>query len=212
MTRKNPNSSSMLNTPIDLTSLLDVIFILLFFVIIGYTVAKSKAINEVKDYNQLKQDYANSKDKIDDLLKGNSDLQNQIEDLANKNSHYQEIDGAYNGEVIGKKVKIITISCFYSEINKSKRTIMMYTPDMEYKDIEFEGGKDDISVTTAFDYLKDNLDNYIKSVKKDDGPEKEDKTIVVLYVKNDNGQIQRRDYEKIMSIFHELEGKYDEVY
>ena len=43
MRRKNPGPSSLPNAPIDLTSLLDVIFIFLFVVMIGYALTAQKA-------------------------------------------------------------------------------------------------------------------------------------------------------------------------
>ena len=43
MRRKNPGPSSLPNAPIDLTSLLDVIFIFLFVVMIGYALMAQKA-------------------------------------------------------------------------------------------------------------------------------------------------------------------------
>ena len=210
MMRKNPNSSSSPNAPVDLTSLLDVIFILLFFVIIGYAVIKGKANQKIDDYDDLQNKYAATSGENEDLKKKLGEKEAENEELSNENKHLKEVDAALNGEVVGNRVKIITISCFYDELNKSK--IMINTPDEEFYNIRFECDNSEDSVNTAFNLLKSELSSYINSIKKDEGSEKKDKTIIILHFKSDSGDFLRRDYDSIMSIFRELEEKYDEVY
>ncbi len=213
----------MPNSPVDLTSLLDVIFIFLFFVIIGYTVAKSNseeiAENAQKDLNTAKQDLIERQEKIDKLQKQNEQLIKDNSALSATNTHYADIQAAYEGEVVGQRVKIIVISCPYGIIKEDSeyeddptrsRVIMVDAPDFEFDNIYFNSIGD--SEGKAFELLKERICGYIERIKaQNTTDDKNDKPIIVLYVKKTD-KILNRDETTIRKIISELEEKYADVY
>lgn len=208
MQRKNPSAASLPGASIDMTSLLDVIFIFLFVVIIGYAykarMAKEEALQVIKVSQQ----------QIEIINKENEILRKQLFDQTTMEESYKKIIDDYEGDVLGKRVKIVTIYCTYDDFDSSIRQIRIDIPGIDFKPIDFNNKNSE----NAFNRLKLALENYIKEVRLSDQNtsdkstelSKKERTIIVLSINRE--KIQRRDKVKIDSIITELESKYDDVY
>ena len=104
MQRKNPGSSSQPNAPIDLTPLLDVIFIFLFVVIIAYA-AKAQAVE------------AEAVSRTEELEKQVEELNARLTEEESLREMYEKRLSDYESDVIGGRVKIVTIYCTWDEEN-----------------------------------------------------------------------------------------------
>lgn len=205
MQRKNPSFASLPNMPIDLTSLLDVIFIFLFVVIISNAVTASKAKTEAVKANE---GYEAAQSEIDEMKSHILFLEDELFEYQAEHQAVEDIHEAYGNSIIGKKVKIVVISCPYSSEDSSIRKIMVDSTDFKFEGIEFNSSNSQ----NAFNMLEKRLEEYIESVQSSGDTSKNHKTIVVFTVNTSEGQIQRRDKVKIDSIIEELGEKYDYVY
>ena len=105
MARRNAGPASSPNSAIDLTSLLDVIFILLFIIIMAYAQA-SQAL----------------KDETSKIEKERLDAQ------AAQEAYQQATERLDN---IGERVLFVTVYCTYSESDPSLRSIQVVTSNNE---------------------------------------------------------------------------------
>ena len=89
MKRKNPGSSSMPNASFDLTPLLDVIFICLFIVIIGYTKVSAMAKQEAGEAAAANKELQAENDRLsrsnEELTDRTADLEEQVAALQEQN-------------------------------------------------------------------------------------------------------------------------------
>ncbi len=142
MKRRNPSQAAQLNSPIELTPLLDVIFIFLFFVLIGSTALYNKRLGELEE----RENSVN--EKIEEQL----DTQSEIDALQERLDYYE------NG-VLSTKVRIVTVFCEYSEDDNTEREIRILYPG----DTESKISLDDQTKQTALDQLEADLQTFISS-------------------------------------------------
>ncbi len=142
MKRRNPSQAAQLNSPIELTPLLDVIFIFLFFVLIGSTALYNKRLGELEEREN------NVNEKIEEQL----DTQSEIDALQERLDYYE------NG-VLSTKVRIVTVFCEYSEDDNAEREIRILYPG----DTESKISLDDQTKQTALDQLEADLQTFISS-------------------------------------------------
>ena len=184
MQRKNPGLSSLPNAPIDLTPLLDVIFIFLFVVIIGYSAKAQEAQAEAARKNELLSE----------------EVENLKADLENETAlreMYEERLSEYENDIIGGRVKIVTISCNWNETDSRKRQIRVVTSD---------GGYDPISITA------DNQENgyaRLGQILEEYAKEHSDSVIILAL---DSERILHRDRIAINKLMDEIRANYTYVY
>lgn len=184
MKRKNPGPSSQNSAPIELTPLLDVIFICLFVVIIGYAqVAAAREQEAEEEIRALQEEVAA--------------LEAESFDKEAAMKAYQDAAAAYEGSVIGSRVMIVTVSCTYSARDAAVRQIRVLASDREYEAIPVTAS----SEKTAFARLSRLLEDYIR-----DHPD----AVVVFSLNTD--AILVRDKEAAETILQSLADKYDDVY
>ena len=184
MKRKNPGPSSQSGAPIELTPLLDVIFICLFVVIIGY--AQVASAREQK-----------AEEKIQALQEEIAVLEAESFDQEAAVKAYEDAAAAYEGSVIGSRVMIVTVSCTYSSRDAAVRQIRVLSPDREFEAISVTSSNE----KTAFARLSRLLEDYIRA-----HPD----TVVVLSLNTD--AILVRDKEAAEAVLYGLADKYDDVY
>lgn len=138
MKRNNPNQSSSLNTPIDLTSLLDVIFIFLFIVLTSMTAGYADKIQELEEKEEI------INEKIDEYLSEN------IDDEAIK----KRLDD-YDNQYLETRVKFVTIIGQYSDVDYSKRIVSIAVPDDDSFVISFTDDTQDNAYNKIQKYLEE---------------------------------------------------------
>ena len=206
---KRKNSSA----PIELTPLLDVIFIILFIVII------SNALNTKKVTAEAESEAAAARREVGELEKELSardraaaEKDSEIESLeaqlfdqeALKEGYEQRIE-ELEGSVIGRRVKIVSVSCIYDEADTTHRKLAAAAPDGVFPSVDFNN---DNAVST-FTRLERWLEEYVEANTRA-GAEKSERVIIVLSVGSE--RILKRDREALDRIIAGLEAKYDDVY
>ena len=201
MKRKKPSSA-----PIELTPLLDVIFIILFIVIISNALNTKKVTAEAesealaaREQAQALQEEAAAKDKEI------ASLSAQIFDQEAMAALYEQRIEELEGSVIGRRVKIVSLSCVYSETDTTRRKLSAAAPDAAFEAVEF--GNDTAEMTFA--RLNNWLEQYIGNNTRT-GEDKAERVIIVLSVGSE--RILKRDREALDRIIAGLEAKYDDVY
>lgn len=205
MARKNPGLSSQPNAAIDLTPLLDVIFIFLFVVIIGYAMAAQTAETqaeeaEIKAASRVAEKEAEAaalSQEVDSLRAEVDTLSERLFDQTAMQEAYEGRLEDYDGEIIGGKVKIVTISCTYSAVDSTNRQIRVITPEEAWEPIHLTPANQD----TGYDRLSRLLTAYITDHSD---------AVIVLSASSDN--VQRRDKLAIDKVVDELIRTYDYVY
>ncbi len=205
MARKNPGPSSQPNAAIDLTPLLDVIFIFLFVVIIGYAMAAQTAEAQAEEAEAKAKTAVTEKEAETAALSEEvASLQAEIDDLHNKLFDQSAMQAAYegrledyDGEIIGEKVKIVTISCTYSATDSTNRQIRVITPEEAWEPILLSPANQDTSYSR--------LERLLKSYIDDHGD-----AVIVLSASSES--VQRRDKLAIDRIVNGLVTAYDYVY
>lgn len=205
MARKNPGPSSQPNAAIDLTPLLDVIFIFLFVVIIGYAMAAQAAETQAREaeakaaakVTEKEAEVAALSQEVDALRAQVDALNDKLFDQTAMQEAYEGRLEDYDGEVIGTRVKIVTVSCTYSAVDSTSRQIRVITPEEVWEAIHLTPMNQD----TGYERLERLLETYIE----DHGD-----AVIVLSSSSDN--IQRRDKLAIDRILDGLIRAYDYVY
>lgn len=205
MARKNPGPSSQPNAAIDLTPLLDVIFIFLFVVIIGYAMAAQTAETQAEEAEAQASARVAKKEAEADALTGEvASLRTEIDSLSEKLFDQAAMQEAYegrledyDGEIIGAKVKIVTISCTYSAADSTNRQIRVITPEEAWEPIRLTPANQD----TGYDRLTRLLTAYVTDHSD---------AVIVLSASSDS--VQRRDKLAIDRIVDGLVRAYDYVY
>lgn len=211
---KNPASTSKPNPQIEMTSFMDVIFIFLFVVMIGYAFKCAEESDEanarMQTANQL---IAEANESILEYNRKEADLQNteqQLEDL--------------KGAVVGSRVIIITVTCPFDQGDLDKRE--EWERHLRVKDssskmlFESDFTTKDGRVQRTWDQLQEVLTKYVEEIKKNDrenlGEEYDTNlqghTIIVFSVDKSVGAIMYDDMRAITKIIEELEQKNDDVY
>ncbi len=131
MRRKNPGPSSLPNAPIDLTSLLDVIFIFLFVVMIGYALTAQKAEEaaavraETAEAEALEagKEAAEAAEALKAAEEELAEAGQELREQRGLVTAYENVVRDYESQVIGKRVKIVTISGSYDSEDSKNRLI-----------------------------------------------------------------------------------------
>lgn len=184
MMRKNPGSSSQPNAPIDLTPLLDVIFIFLFVVIIAYA-AKAQAVE------------AEAVSRTEELEKQVEELSGRLTEEESLREMYEERLSDYESDVLGSRVKIVTIYCTWDEEDSTKRQIRVMAPDKDFTPISLTADNQE----NGYARLSQMLTDYIT--------ENSDSVIVLSL---NTGRILYRDQTAINELMGKLTRKYKNVY
>ena len=199
------NHASPPRAPIELTPLLDVIFIILFIVISSNAIstkkvtaeAESEAAEARREMRQLERDAAAKDKEIESLAA-------QLFDQDAMAAQYEQRIDELEGSVVGRRVKIISINCIYNEQDTTKRRLSAAAPDDEFEPIDF--GNDTAEMTFA--RLNNWLERYIEA--NISGGDKSQRVIIVLSVGTE--RTLKRDRESLDRMIAGLEEKYDDVY
>jgi|GEM_PF-2927635 hypothetical protein len=212
MNRRNPATASSPNPPIEMTSFMDIIFIFLFVVMIGY------AFKCAEETGAAKNEMLEADKKLEEAGKMLDEANGKLADLQIYEQQIEELKGT----VVGRRVLIVSISCRYDaddfdhpeEWLRHLRVLGMDKQMLLERDFK-DGG-----VKSTFNKLREVLTEYIEGVKKadeeraagSDDPIKQEKTVILLSIDRTDGGILTGDYESIMAIIEELENAYDDVY
>ncbi len=201
MKRKNRSSA-----PIELTPLLDVIFIILFIVIISNALntkkvtaeAESEAREARREVKLLESEAAARDEEIESLAA-------QIFDQEAMAAQYEQRIDELEGSVIGRRVKIVSISCIYDEADTTRRRLTAAAPDAESFTVDFTSDTAEMSFARLNNWLEQYIENNTRA-----GADKAERVIIVLSVGSE--RILKRDREALDRIIAGLEAKYDDVY
>ena len=201
MKRKNRSSA-----PIELTPLLDVIFIILFIVIISNALntkkvtaeAESEAREARREVKRLESEAAARDEEIESLAA-------QIFDQEAMAAQYEQRIDELEGSVIGRRVKIVSISCIYDEADTTRRRLAAAAPDAEAFTVDFTSDTAEMSFARLNNWLEQYIENNTRA-----GADKAERVIIVLSVGSE--RILKRDREALDRIIAGLEAKYDDVY
>ncbi len=208
MRRKNPGPSSLPNAPIDLTSLLDVIFIFLFVVMIGYALTAQKAEEAAAARVETAEAEAleagkKAAEAAEALKKAEEALAEAGQDLKEQRAlaaAYEDRVRDYEGQVIGERVKIVTISGSYDgDDSKIREMLVMLNGESP---VSFSVTPD--TQDRAFERIRRMVREYIEMF------DESDRTVVVISV-NSTG-IQRRDRQRLDVMIDEFTTEYSFVY
>ncbi|MBR7016162.1 MAG: hypothetical protein IKI12_06940 [Lachnospiraceae bacterium] len=208
MRRKNPGPSSLPNAPIDLTSLLDVIFIFLFVVMIGYALTAQKAEEAAEARVETAEAEAleagkEAAEAAEALKKAEEALAEAGQDLKEQRAlaaAYEDRVRDYEGQVIGERVKIVTISGSYDgDDSKIREMLVMLNGESP---VSFSVTPD--TQDRAFERIRRMVREYIEMF------DESDRTVVVISV-NSTG-IQRRDRQRLDVMIDEFTTEYSFVY
>ena len=136
MARRNAGPASSPNSAIDLTSLLDVIFILLFIIIMAYAQA-SQALKD--ETSKIEQERLDAK--------------------ATQEAYQQATEQLDN---IGERVLFVTVYCTYSESDPSLRSIQIVASNNETESFELNEKNE----STIFARLQNHLETLIDKNKE----------------------------------------------
>ena len=208
MRRKNPGPSSLPNAPIDLTSLLDVIFIFLFVVMIGSALMAQKAEEAAAARVETAEAEAleagkEAAEAAEALKKAEEALAEAGQDLKEQRAlaaAYEDRVRDYEGQVIGERVKIVTISGSYDgDDSKIREMLVMLNGESP---VSFSVTPD--TQDRAFERIRRMVREYIEMF------DESDRTVVVISV-NSTG-IQRRDRQRLDVMIDEFTTEYSFVY
>ena len=204
MNRRNPATASSPNPQFEMTSFMDIIFIFLFVVMIGYALKSAQESDAAK--NEMKE--ADKK-----LEEANQKLAEAQDVRADIQIYEQQIE-ALKGSVVGRRVLIVTISCRYEADDPDhpeewQRHLRVLGTDRQMMlERDFKDG----AMKSTYSKLREILTAYIEDVKKADALEKQGRTVIIFSIDREEGGILTGDYEAIMRIVEELESAYDDVY
>lgn len=208
MRRKNPGPSSLPNAPIDLTSLLDVIFIFLFVVMIGYALTAQKAEEaaaarvETAEAEALEagKEAAEAAEALKAAEEALAEAGQDLKEQRALAAAYEDRVRDYEGQVIGERVKIVTISGSYDgEDSKLREVLVMLNGESP---VSFSVTPD--TQDRAFERIRRMVREYIEMF------DESDRTVVVISV-NSTG-IQRRDRQRLDVMIDEFTTEYSFVY
>ena len=219
MKRRNPATASSPNPQFELTSFMDVIFIFLFVVMIGYAFKcaeeKDNANSKMTEAEQL---LAEADRMVAEAEQKLEEADEKLADIAVYEQQLQDLQGG----VVGSRVQIVTITCTYEAGDAEDREEWNRHLRVLGNDQTVVAKRDFTEKTAGSTYaiLKEALEKYIKEVKKSDrdllgsryDTAKQERTVIVLSISREDGGILTRDYEEITAVIRELESAYDDVY
>lgn len=212
MKRRNPATASSPNPQFELTSFMDIIFIFLFVVMIGY------AIKCAEEKDHAKQTMSEAEEKLAEAEEKLIEAGEKLADAAVISQQLEELTGG----VVGTRVLIVTISCTYDAGDPKEREEWprhLRVLDSDQKMFVQRDFTEKTSKST-YDILHEMLAKYIDEVKKRDrealgdryDSDKQQRTVIVFSISRKEGGILTRDYEEISAVIRELENAYDDVY
>ena len=207
MRRKNPGPSSLPNAPIDLTSLLDVIFIFLFVVMIGYALTAQKAEEaaavraETAEAEALEagKEAAEAAEALKAAEEELAEAGQELREQRGLVTAYENVVRDYESQVIGKRVKIVTISGSYDSEDSKNRLISIRLNESTIQ-VSITPDTMDSGYRRIRQMIKDYIDLFDDS-----------KQTVVVFSVNSVG-IQHRDRLKLDAMIDELSEQYSYVY
>ena len=215
MRRRNPAAASSPNPQFEMTSFMDIIFIFLFVVMVGYAL-KCANEREAAEDKMAEADarFAEAEAKVAEAQAILEEAGEKAADIAVYEQQIKELKGA----VVGNRVQIVTISCTYDADNKSPAEWMRHLRVLG-GDLQMLLTRDyaENASASAYDKLREVLKKYVDGVKKAEsqagaGAAKQDRVVVVFAISREEGGILTRDYEAIMGIIEEMEKAYEDVY
>ena len=171
MKRNNPSSATSPNAPIDLTSLLDIVFIFLFVAIIGIKKNNQDIDTVTASMNSIivEKDSENST-----LMAENKALAIENEELKSLvDEYYVSIDESIENEYkeqyarLGERISILTIRCDYKydyvDAEDFRTNYMTLAIDgKQYEDrFDFQANND-VGVSEQFDKLRKTIKWYVE--------------------------------------------------
>ena len=219
MARRNPGAATQPNAPIDLTSLLDVIFIFLFVVMI------SNAQRVQKNEAEAEAEIAAAQARVESLEADNQSLSSSLAEYEALSYDYDHLAEAYDASLtdyaaLDAMVRKITIYCTYDERDLMHRTIRVLTPDKAYDPIEVYPENENRcfaeldSILTECAVSADlrpaasgakGSGTSVSSAQADEGASF---LVYMLHM----GRIERGDRLRIDEIVERLMGEYEDVY
>ena len=205
MHRKNPASSTRLQAPVELTPLLDVIFIILFIVIISNALSTKKVTAEAKaEAAAAREEIRSREGEVQEQAGVIESLEVRIFDQNAMQEQYEQRIAEMEDSVIGRRVKIISISCLYDEQDTTHRKLSAAGPDAAFETIVYND-------TAEMSFAR--LNNWLESYIEDNLQTQADKSQRVVFVLSvGTERILKRDREALDRIIAGLEEKYDDVY
>jgi len=212
MRRRNPATASSPNPQFEMTSFMDIIFIFLFVVMVGYAMKCGEEKDRANDkMSEAERMLAEAEDKA-------AQAQESLADLAVYKQQLQDLSGS----VIGSRVQIVTITCTYDagdakDREEWERHLRVLSPEQE---MLVERDFTESTAGSTYEILKETLEQYIKDVQEKDREEageryntdKQARTVIVISINREDGGILTRDYEGIASVIRDLEIEYEDVY
>lgn len=205
MRRRNPATSTTSSPSIDMTSLMDVVFIFLFVVMIGYTIkcaqVEEGASQEKVQAEQMQEEY-----------------ETQLASLQEKENEYlaqEQLLNDMKGDVLGERVKLISIYCTYEKSDNDPSlwnrqiNINVLNVDKTFETLVYT----ESTCKNAYNRVEDWLRTYIENESdKQDDSSKSEMVIIVLSLNQDGGTILKKDHDALTNIIERLEKEYDNVY
>ena len=174
---------------VELTSLLDVIFIMLFMVMTRNQAATEQAQeNAEKSVAEMQTVVSEYEDKFTEYQAILDETAEERENIASMQSRLESM------EQFGEMARIVTVYIYDSGY---KRSIKLET-DGETAAVDFDSGN--------MDYARK------KFTAELDGVVKESPYPVFIIFSYDNDKIYRRDYELVTEVIGEVQGGYENVY
>ena len=219
MKRRNPAAASSPNPQFEMTSFMDIIFIFLFVVMVGYAL-KCANEREAAEDKMAEADarFAEAEAKVAEAQAILEEAGEKAADIAVYEQQIKELKGA----VVGNRVQIVTITCTYDADNDKSPSEWMRHMRVLGGDLQMLLSRDyaEDASASAYDKLREVLKKYVDGVKKaesqagagTDGAAKQDRVVVVFAISREEGGILTRDYEAIMGIIEEMEKAYEDVY
>lgn len=219
MKRRNPATASSPSPQFELTSFMDVIFIFLFVVMIGYALkSAAEADNAKNKMSEAEERIAEADRKLEEAEEKVAEADEKLADIEVYKQQLRDL----KNEVVGSRVQIVTITCTY-DVGEVEERANLYRHlrvlDNEQKMLA-ERDFTEKTEKSTYDILREALEKYVKEVKKSDREElgdrydsdKQGRTVIVFSISRKDGGILTRDYEAISAVIMELEKAYDDVY
>ncbi|MBP5463392.1 MAG: hypothetical protein J6Y20_14900 [Lachnospiraceae bacterium] len=219
MKRRNPATASSPSPQFELTSFMDVIFIFLFVVMIGYALkSAAEADNAKNKMSEAEEILADAEEK---LAAADEKVAEADEKLADIEVYKQQLRDLKD-EVVGTRVQIVTITCTYDIGSAEEReNLPRHLRVLGYdQKMLVERDFTEKNEKNTYEILRETLEKYVKSVKQADrellgdryDTDKQARTVIVFSISRKDGGILTRDYEAISTVIRELESAYDDIY
>ena len=194
--QKGPSSE------INLTPLLDIIFIFLLIVTVGY-VKQTTELREQKENElvQAQEEAALYKERLQALEQENYDEAVLKESYEESLREYAELN---------RMVRQISIYCTYDPYDYSRRTLRVLIPGQDIAPIEINPGNETDSFLRLEQLLRDDISASREAAPDAENGVTEGQSFVILSLSLK--QIQRWDREQIDAVAQRMMEQFDDVY